>query len=76
MRYFFDLHDNGLKYDDDIGIDLQNFSQARAEAVRLLTEMIRDLDPIVTTREVAVEVCEPRGRRLMRASLKLDVDQP
>jgi hypothetical protein len=64
-RYFFDQHDQH----DQIGLELDGPEQARAEAVRALTDIARDVLPNGEKLSLIVAVREGDGPVFFRASL-------
>ena len=72
-RYFFDSRDGHELIRDDDGLELGGIDEARDEATRGLSDLARDALPKATRRELAIEVRDVAGRRLIRASLVFEV---
>ena len=71
-RYYFDLRDNGVLSPDEDGAELDGLDRAKAEALRTLAEMARDL--IASgRRELAIEVRDNPSRQLFTASLVIEI---
>jgi hypothetical protein len=68
-RYFFDATDGDQISRDDVGILLDGPDEARAEAVKALPDMARDVLPDGQYRKLAVSVRTPDSGILFRASL-------
>jgi hypothetical protein len=73
-RYFFDTMDSGRLICDESGIDLPSIQAARAEAVRSLADIVRDMSPD-DRREVVVEVSDNEGCPLFRTALYFEIEE-
>ena len=73
-RYFFDITDTGVTFDDDSGIELADLPAARKEALKTLGGIARDELPDGDHREFVIVVRDGDGAKI-RASLTLQVDR-
>ena len=70
-RYFFDTDDGEQADQDKIGISFSNADLARAEALRALTDMARDVMPDGNERRFSVHVRDREGNGIFEAKLTL-----
>ena len=74
-HYFIDTDDGETAILDRIGLELDNIERARAEAVRALPEIARDIAPDGEERVISASVRGDDGRLLFRASLTLSCER-
>lgn len=72
-RFFFDFMDADNPYRDDQGTDLPDVETAKAEASRVLAEILRDKVRDGSCREIAVKVRSEAGEQLLKATFKLQI---
>lgn len=70
-RYFFESYDGERVTPDPDGLLMADLGTARAEAVKALPEMARDVLPDGQDRTVSIVIHAEDGRALFRASLTL-----
>ena len=74
-RFYFDVRDGGSFIEDDDGLVLPDLEAARDEATRALADMGRDALPGAVVRELAIEVRDEAKQPLLRAVLRLEIEQ-
>jgi hypothetical protein len=72
-RYYFDIHDGERFIPDERGVLLDGIDEARAEAMRALPDMAKEVR-IDGARDFIVEVRDEAGRKLLRLRLSLVVE--
>jgi len=64
-RYFFDVRDEDSLSRDETGLELESFDSARTEALRALSELVREALPQTDRTFIAIDIRDaPRGRLL------------
>jgi len=76
VRYYFDLDDNGSRFPDDQGTELQTFSEVRSEAIQALADIMRDAALDADHRIIAMSVHNGDGVILFKVSMRLDAEAP
>jgi hypothetical protein len=74
-RYFFDVSDGDRLTVDDEGLEMDDLHGAQQAAVAALPQVARDALPDGTRRDFVVEVRDASGRKVIRATLALTVEQ-
>lgn len=70
-RYFFDIIDGGFTIDDE-GIELPDAQAARAEAIRSLPDIVKNLLHAKDEHEVSVTVRDEGGKPIFEATLTIE----
>ncbi|KAB1071652.1 DUF6894 family protein [Methylobacterium planeticum] len=72
-RYFLDIHD-GRFILDDIGSDLADLTEVRAEVKRVLGDLVRHLDFEDDPYRLRIDVRDADGRRVLTGRLVMVVE--
>jgi hypothetical protein len=73
-RFFFDIHDGEDFAPDREGLDLEDLEAAKAEAKRILPEIVKDEMPDGDRRDFTVDVKDAAGQLVWRVTLSLVVE--
>lgn len=68
-RFYFDIRDGERCIADQDGLEFEGLAAAEADAVRTLTEMLKDALPNGRTRELAIAIRDEADRALTTARL-------
>ena len=75
-RYYFHFREGDELTLDDVGLELVEPESASQEALRGLTDCMRDAMPNVAFREVTIEIADDRRNPLSVAKLVVEVTKP
>lgn len=70
-RYFFDFYDNDRLTTDDVGVELANLHEARAQAQKALPDVTRELMPDGDRRDLTIVVRCAEKRIRLRTTLSM-----
>ena len=74
--FYFDVYDNGQANVDEVGTELPDIHAARTEAVATLTSIADDrLPDDGPERDIAIDVRDADGKRIMRVSIHFEIQQ-
>lgn len=68
-RYYFDITDHGGHHEDDVGVDLADFEEAREQAQGLLPDIAREQLPDGELHTIVCEVRDDAGRIVYRGRI-------
>lgn len=74
--YYFHTRDNGETTEDDIGLDLPDFSAVKVVAAKSLAELALDVLPGSEERCLGVEVDDAHDQRVLTTELLFKVIVP
>jgi hypothetical protein len=74
-RYFFDTYDGERLLTDDIGVEFENFTAAKAAAQQTLPDMAREVLGDGTHRSFVVSVRDVAGTVVLRVALTMVVEE-
>ena len=72
LRYFFDVDDGSGLVKDEIGLDCSSLRDVRAEAIRVLPDIAREVMPDGDRRTLRTIVRDQNGQEIFEASLALE----
>jgi hypothetical protein len=72
--YYFDVRDNDRSYRDDQGVELDGLESFRLEAFLALADYVKEIEPTVSRRFVAIEVRDENSQPLLKAVLILEIE--
>lgn len=72
-RFYFDVRDGSTFIPDDEGIEFPGIAEARTDASRCVSEMIKDAMPDGTHRDIAIEVRDEDKRPLFKVQITFEV---
>lgn len=70
--YFFDVENQDILSEDDVGIECQSRNELRNIAIKALTEIANSAFPDGDHHIITVTVRDETGKPIFRASLRLD----
>lgn len=71
--YFFDFSDTGDEFPDTEGTELPNLDAVKDEAIRALVEVVKEVLPDGSFRELACKVRDENGRQLLQAEIRFQL---
>ncbi len=71
VKFYLDLYDGAKFTRDPFGLDLDNYEQARKEAISVLPDLARDVLPDGDRRDFTVDVRTAVGEVIYTATLSL-----
>ncbi len=74
-RYFFDTFDGERLIPDELGLEVQDLSAAKAQAQRALPDLAREALPDSNHRTFVISVRDEAGNVMLRAALSLVVEE-
>ncbi|WP_426954243.1 DUF6894 family protein [Muricoccus radiodurans] len=72
-RFFFDTNDGEQFVHDEEGLDCADVMEARAMALKALSDIAKDVLPEGMSREIVTDIRDETGRRILTATLSLVV---
>ena|SRR5215207_2810295 len=74
-RFFFDVREGSRITSDDEGLEFDGVDEAEREAAKAAAEIGRDRLPKGDAREVAIEVRNEQGQRVLTVTVSMHVDR-
>lgn len=71
--YFFDFSDNGVAQPDEVGTDLSSFDAVKREAVSALVDVIKEVLPDGSHRELSFNLRDEKGRQLLQVAMTFHI---